>query len=593
MSGLNGRVLVLNRNWVPVNVLSVLDAVSKVFKGRAMFLDLETYVTYDFENWVENWSEAVRTAKVASDQAVRVGSHSWMGLPEVIICTEYRGFGYKVSHRSPKFSRTNIYRRDRNTCFAAGTMILMADGRQVPIESIAVGDKVIDAYGNPRKVVAAGKKWAEDVVSMKYRGSQISTTVTKDHPYLSSTGEYKPIYEWEVVEGRQRGIGDYLVCPRTVHYEVPDVDIIDVSKFFSGKWFRYRDGRLFWSKRPHEPGFPAFLKTSPDLAYLMGLYCAEGSISNNNVNWSLHENEKDTLAADIQRIIEAIGLNSAIDTREDNHGIVVRTGSKVLAGILAQTCGIGAYHKHTPWELIGKYRKEYLKGLLLGDGYIADKFNKVAFNVASFQLVMDVQSVALGMGIHATLQAGERPDGRKYWSAVFQGDNYVRLMKEVLGRDVGVADSQVSFGNDEFVFHKLKSVFDEEPCVVHNIEVEETHSYIANGIAVHNCQFCGKKFKTDELTVDHVMPKSKGGEMTWENIVLACVSCNNKKGDKTLEQAKMKLIRKPVRPLVDDLKRSPMERLLYKVGNRPPKTWEQFLGKFMSTMYWNVALDAD
>jgi hypothetical protein len=110
------------------------------------------------------------------------------------------------------------------------------------------------------------------------------------------------------------------------------------------------------------------------------------------------------------------------------------------------------------------------------------------------------------------------------------------------------------------------------------------------------CQYCGKKFKTEDLTMDHVFPKANGGQMTWENVVLACVPCNHKKANRTPQQAGMKLIRKPVRPTADDLRRSPIERLMNKVGNKPPKTWEAFLGKMtfdkaMNTMYWNVELD--
>lgn len=585
------KTLVLNKDWRPISIVPALKAVTKVFNGRALFINPETHCLFEWEDWILEWEDAIRTAKIDESRVMPLASWKLL-LPEIIVCTEYRGYGSRTNNgQSPKFSRRNLFLRDRNTCFAAGTMVLMADGRQAPIESISVGDKVVDAYGNPQKVVAIGNRWAEDVVSMKYRGSQISTLVTKDHPFLSSVGDYKPIGDWNVIEGSQRGEGDYLVCPRSVHYDVSDVGVIDVSKFFPGRWFRYRDGRLFWSKRSHEPGFPAFLKTSPDLAYLMGLYCAEGSTSNRNVTWSLHDKETDTLAADIQRIVEFLGLNVNIGgPAEDGHGIVVRTCSKTLAGILSQTCGVGAYNKHTPWELIGSYRKEFLRGLLLGDGYIAEKFDKVSFNVASYHLVMDVQAIALGMGIHATLQAGERPDGRRYWSAIFQGDNYVRLMNEVLDRDVQKTDAEVSFGNDQFVFRKLKSVVDADPCVVHNIEVDGTHSYIANGVSVHNCQFCGKKFPSDDMTMDHVIPKSKGGKTDWYNIVLACVACNRNKADKSLKDSGMKLIRRPYHPTAEELRLTPADRIRMQIISRPPKTWEQFLGKMLSEMYWRVEL---
>ena len=50
------------------------------------------------------------------------------------------------------------------------------------------------------------------------------------------------------------------------------------------------------------------------------------------------------------------------------------------------------------------------------------------------------------------------------------------------------------------------------------------------------------------MTVDHVIPKNKGGQDTWENLVCACDRCNNKKGDRTLSASGMKLLRKPTRP---------------------------------------------
>lgn len=61
----------------------------------------------------------------------------------------------------------------------------------------------------------------------------------------------------------------------------------------------------------------------------------------------------------------------------------------------------------------------------------------------------------------------------------------------------------------------------------------------------HRCQYCGEK---DSLTIDHVHPKSRGGKDTWENLVTACVPCNNRKGSRTPEEAKLTLKRKPFRP---------------------------------------------
>ncbi|MDZ7758505.1 HNH endonuclease [Rhodohalobacter sp.] len=62
----------------------------------------------------------------------------------------------------------------------------------------------------------------------------------------------------------------------------------------------------------------------------------------------------------------------------------------------------------------------------------------------------------------------------------------------------------------------------------------------------HICQYCGVK---SDLTLDHVMPKSRGGKDTWENLVTACNKCNVKKGNRTPDEAKMPLETTPYRPI--------------------------------------------
>jgi 5-methylcytosine-specific restriction endonuclease McrA len=61
----------------------------------------------------------------------------------------------------------------------------------------------------------------------------------------------------------------------------------------------------------------------------------------------------------------------------------------------------------------------------------------------------------------------------------------------------------------------------------------------------NTCQYCGSR---QNLTLDHVMPRSRGGKDTWENLITACQSCNTRKGDMTPEEAGMPLLRKPFRP---------------------------------------------
>jgi 5-methylcytosine-specific restriction endonuclease McrA len=94
----------------------------------------------------------------------------------------------------------------------------------------------------------------------------------------------------------------------------------------------------------------------------------------------------------------------------------------------------------------------------------------------------------------------------------------------------------------------------------------------------YTCQYCGIQPGSEELTIDHVLPRSHGGMSTWENCVLACINCNKRKADRTPEQAKMPLKKDPGRP---DWKP------LYAIQHVRVDSWT----KFVSEAYWNVELD--
>ena len=64
----------------------------------------------------------------------------------------------------------------------------------------------------------------------------------------------------------------------------------------------------------------------------------------------------------------------------------------------------------------------------------------------------------------------------------------------------------------------------------------------------NQCQYCANYFCSDKLTIDHILPSSRGGQNTWLNLVAACKKCNQKKGNKTPKEAGMILIRKPFKP---------------------------------------------
>jgi 5-methylcytosine-specific restriction endonuclease McrA len=95
----------------------------------------------------------------------------------------------------------------------------------------------------------------------------------------------------------------------------------------------------------------------------------------------------------------------------------------------------------------------------------------------------------------------------------------------------------------------------------------------------NRCQYCGKHFSTKELTLDHVLPRVQGGDNSWTNLVCACVKCNARKGGRTPSQARMKLIREPVKP-----RRNPAITL--RLGSPKYQSWKAFLDE----AYWTVEL---
>jgi 5-methylcytosine-specific restriction endonuclease McrA len=80
----------------------------------------------------------------------------------------------------------------------------------------------------------------------------------------------------------------------------------------------------------------------------------------------------------------------------------------------------------------------------------------------------------------------------------------------------------------------------------------------------NSCQYCGS---THNLTIDHVIPKCRGGQDTWENLVVACCSCNTKKGNTLLEQTGMKLRKKP---------KAPLNKMQFVLNNSNIQEWKSY-----------------
>ena len=93
-----------------------------------------------------------------------------------------------------------------------------------------------------------------------------------------------------------------------------------------------------------------------------------------------------------------------------------------------------------------------------------------------------------------------------------------------------------------------------------------------------SCQYCGKR---GEMTFDHVLPRCRGGQTTWENVVAACSACNFKKGSRDLKASNMKILKKPSKPSVE---------LLMNKGRKFPPNYLH--DSWMDFLYWDSELES-
>ena len=109
------------------------------------------------------------------------------------------------------------------------------------------------------------------------------------------------------------------------------------------------------------------------------------------------------------------------------------------------------------------------------------------------------------------------------------------------------------------LFRYIDEKFFTLPCTRKNILVRDEN----------RCQYCAIYFREADLTIDHVIPKSKGGNSSWNNVVAACKPCNQQKRDYLVENAPVSLIRRPKKPSYRSI-------IKKRIGNANLK-WKQYL----------------
>ena len=176
------------------------------------------------------------------------------------------------------------------------------------------------------------------------------------------------------------------------------------------------------------------------------------------------------------------------------------------------------------------------------------------------------------------LDAGYRPINRVTWQEAF--------------RMVFTGRAEVVETYADRVVRSAREIFP-MPSIVRFVRAM-TRAFYRRGVAFNRrnvylrdkgrCQYCGLRVPSNAFDFEHVVPKAQGGRTRWENIVIACIPCNQRKGNRTPRQAGMRLRSKPMRPKY--LPGANAASLMWSEGM--PHTWKDYLH---SVRYWHVKLE--
>ena len=174
------------------------------------------------------------------------------------------------------------------------------------------------------------------------------------------------------------------------------------------------------------------------------------------------------------------------------------------------------------------------------------------------------------------LNAGYEPVARVHWqravALLFQGK--VEVVEEYVDKEVRAVTFTIKMPS---VVRFLRAIRGKKKAV----KFSRQNVYARDGA---RCQYCQSKVARNEATYDHVVPRAHGGKTTWENIVIACVPCNQKKGGRTPTQAKMALRVPPVRP-----KKLPdVMSITFTFQQGMPDSWRGWL---RDVAYWSTELE--
>lgn len=393
------------------------------------------------------------------------------------------------------------------SCFPAGTMVTLSNGRLIPIEDVKFGMEVLSHLRNKRMVVATmSRKFSGQMVTLHAKG-WAPVQMTNDHVLIvKRDGVEKWVRADEVLDT------DLLLLSAGVKSEQTANPVVDVSRYQSDTVV-YEDNGVLRSKCASNE-MPQFIDIDELAAWCIGLYVAEGSTDYSangtpcRAIWSLHVKETE-YAAKLGQWFDRLGISYTCDPKKDSLALNVRASCGILANFLSTACGRFCNHKQVPHFIMqanDTVKTAFLRGYMDGDGSVRDRLQEsrsknsdlvtvkrslqCCISTASKVLYQQFSSLCISLGLKPGLSVKAKNTRQNY-------DSHTVYL---YGKDAKFACPEMELSYEPFEgvrdncekgqWRKIRSIVkqDVQDVMVYDFTVDVDHSFIADGLAVHNCQ---------------------------------------------------------------------------------------------------------
>jgi hypothetical protein len=365
---------------------------------------------------------------------------------------------------------------EMDECIREGTYILTHRG-QVPIQDVAIGDRVWTHQGRWRIVTANLDHGVRETVCVRGQGHP-GLVCTPNHQFWS-----RRIERWTAPSRREGPIPG-----EPTWIEAAELNDTYWSSPKTPDGLPLPDGRILAA---YQNSYDIEWR-NPDFLWLLGLFAAEGSLSSsygtggtlNRCYWSIHVDEVDEVVLRMKRAHLVAQVCSVQSSAAAANVLVTHQG---LAAWLAEEIGRGARHVSLPswiYSLTEDERGQVLAGLVYGDGFEDPdpRYGSGRWKVTTVSTALAVSLRLLAQSLGYYVSFYEIPPPRR--------PRVIRGRQITSGRSYQVVGNRHGQGRDDELHRwtRIRSVQPSMPVRVYDLTVETDHSFVAEGVVVHNCQ---------------------------------------------------------------------------------------------------------